>query len=132
MTRAAPRTGARRAVLRYIAQLPQYVRLLWGLLGDRRVSRVDKAFVLGALAYIVSPIDLIPDFIPFLGQVDDVFFLLLALERLLDRAGPEVLLDHWHGDPDDLDGLNVEAAIAAAVFFLPKGWRGGFKKLRRA
>ena len=60
-----PRTGARRTVIYYIKQLPQYLRLLGGLISDPRVALVDKLLVAGAMAYIVMPIDLVPDFIPF-------------------------------------------------------------------
>ena len=116
----APRTGAQRTVMYYIRQLPQYVRLLAGLITDRRVSVVDKMLVAGAIAYIVMPIDLIPDFIPFFGEIDDVFLLVLALQRLVENAGRVVLLDHWSGDPTDLNDLNLRAALTAAAFFLPK------------
>ena len=71
----------------YIRQLPQYVRLLGGLITDKRVSMVDKLLVAGAVAYIVMPIDLIPDFIPFFGEIDDLFILVLALQRLISNAG---------------------------------------------
>src|SRR5579885_1456881 len=91
----SPRTGAKRTVMYYIRQLPQYVRLLGGLLRDDRVSTIDKLFVFGAIAYIVMPIDLIPDFIPFFGEIDDVYILVLALQRLISNAGRTVLLDHW-------------------------------------
>jgi uncharacterized membrane protein YkvA (DUF1232 family) len=104
----------------YIRQLPAYVRLLGGLISDSRVSMVDKLIVAGAIAYIVMPIDLIPDFIPFFGEVDDVFVLILALQRLVERAGRDVLLDHWSGDPSDLADLNLRGALTAAAFFLPK------------
>src|SRR5690348_1146608 len=93
--RGGPRTGAKRTVMYYIRQLPQYVRLLGGLATDERVSMVDKLLVLGAIAYIVMPLDLIPDFIPFFGEIDDVYILVLALQRLVANAGRPVLLDHW-------------------------------------
>ena len=78
-----PRTReeAKHTLLDTIRQIPSYLRLLGGLLMDRRVSTVDKALVAGAIAYVISPIDLIPDFIPFLGEVDDVFVMMLALQR---------------------------------------------------
>jgi len=82
----APRTGAKRTVMYYIRQLPQYVRLLGGLLGDKRVSVVDKMLVVGAIAYIVMPIDLIPDFIPFFGEIDDLYLLVMALQRLVAKG----------------------------------------------
>lgn len=123
-----PRTGAKRTVMQYIQELPNYVRLLFGLLRDGRVSMVDKLLVLAAAVYIVTPLDLIPDFVPFLGEVDDVYLLLLALQRLIANAGPDVLLDHWAGAPEDLEALNVQRAFNAAAFFLPIGIR---RKLRR-
>lgn len=116
----APRTGAKRTVLYYVRQLPQYLRLLGGLVKDRRVSMVDKLLVLGAIAYIVMPIDLIPDFIPFFGEIDDLYLLVIALQRLIANAGRVVLLDHWTGEPADLADLNLRGALTAAAFFLPK------------
>ena len=130
--RSGPRRGAKRTVTHYIAQLPRYVRLLGGLIVDRRVSIVDKLLVAGAIAYIVSPIDLIPDFIPFVGEVDDVYLLVLALQRLMANAGRRVLLEHWTGDPEDLADLNLQQAMSAAAFFLPLQLRRRLKgKLRR-
>jgi uncharacterized membrane protein YkvA (DUF1232 family) len=116
----APRTGAKRTVMYYIRQLPQYVRLLGGLIGDKRVSVVDKMLVMGAIAYIVMPIDIIPDFIPFFGEIDDLYLLVMALQRLIANAGRTTLLTHWMGDPADLADLNLKGALTAAAFFLPK------------
>jgi uncharacterized membrane protein YkvA (DUF1232 family) len=126
-----PRTGAKRTVIYYIKQLPQYMRLLGGLLGDRRVSMVDKLLVAGALAYIVMPIDLIPDFIPFFGEIDDLFVLVLALQRMIENAGRTVLLDHWRGNPTDLADLNLRGALSAAAFFLPKRIRRRLRVIGR-
>ncbi len=117
---SGPRRGAKRTVMHYIRQLPQYLRLLGGLLTDRRVATVDKLLVLGAIVYIVTPIDLIPDFIPFFGEIDDVYLLVIALQRLVENAGRVVLLDHWTGNPRDLADLNLRGALMAAAFFLPK------------
>ena len=115
-----PRTGAKRTVMYYIRQLPQYVRLLGGLLGDKRVSVIDKMLVMGAIAYIVMPIDIIPDFIPFFGEIDDLYLLVMALQRLVANAGRTALLSHWTGNPSDLADLNLKGALTAAAFFLPK------------
>jgi uncharacterized membrane protein YkvA (DUF1232 family) len=116
----APRTGAKRTVIYYIKQLPKYLRLLSGLITDSRVGVVDKLLVMGAIAYIVMPIDIIPDFIPFFGEIDDLYLLVLALQRLVENAGRAALLSHWTGDPADLADLNLKGALAAAAFFLPK------------
>jgi uncharacterized membrane protein YkvA (DUF1232 family) len=126
-----PRTGARRTVVYYIKQLPQYLRLLGGLIGDPRVALVDKLLVAGAMAYIVMPIDLIPDFIPFFGEIDDLYLLVLALQRLVSNAGRVVLLDHWTGNPNDLADLNLRGALAAAAFFLPKRLRRRLRVIGR-
>lgn len=118
--RSGPRRGAKRTVTYYIRQLPRYVRLLGGLFVDGRVSIWDKLLVVGAIAYIVSPVDLIPDFIPFLGEVDDVYLLILALQRLIANTGRSVLLDHWSGRASDLRDENLQQALSAAAFFLPR------------
>ena len=129
--KGAPRTGAKRTVMYYIRQLPQYVRLLGGLITDPRVALLDKLLVFGAIAYIVTPIDLIPDFIPFFGEIDDVYILVIALQRLISNAGRGVLLDHWAGEPSDLADLNLRGALAAAAFFLPKRIRRRLRVIGR-
>jgi uncharacterized membrane protein YkvA (DUF1232 family) len=126
--REHPRRGARRTLAATILEIPRYLRLLAGLLGDRRVSPVDKVLVGVALAYVVTPIDLIPDFIPFVGQIDDVFLLVLAVRRLINHAGRRVLLDHWSGDPKAIGLLKLRRVLGAAAFFLP--WRTR-RRLRR-
>jgi uncharacterized membrane protein YkvA (DUF1232 family) len=128
----APRTGAKRTVMYYIKQLPNYVRLLGGLVTDSRVSTMDKMFVMGAIAYIVMPIDVIPDFIPFFGEIDDVYILVLALQRLISNAGRNVLLSHWTGEPSDLADLNLRGVIAAAAFFLPRRIRRRLRVIGKA
>jgi uncharacterized membrane protein YkvA (DUF1232 family) len=128
---SGPRTGAKRTVIYYMKQLPAYLRLLGGLLTDKRVSNVDKLLVAGAIAYIVMPLDLIPDFIPFLGEVDDVFVLVLALQRLVSNAGRPVLAAHWTGAMEDLAELNLREALAAASFFLPRSIRRRLKVIGR-
>jgi uncharacterized membrane protein YkvA (DUF1232 family) len=126
-----PRTGARRTVMGAIRDIPHYLRLLWGLARDPRVAMVDKLLVVAAAAYIVSPIDVIPDFIPFLGQVDDLYLLVLALQRMVSRAGRSVLRDHWTGDPAAISSLNLSATLAAAAFFLPPSIRRRVKRALR-
>ena len=126
---ARPQTGMKRSVVRAIRQIPSYVRLLVGLVTDRRVSTFDRVLVLAAAAYMVSPLDFIPDLIPFLGEVDDVFLLMTALQRLVANAGRTVLLDHWHGAPDELDDVNLARLAGAAGFFLPARLRRRLRKM---
>jgi uncharacterized membrane protein YkvA (DUF1232 family) len=103
--------------------LPNLGRLMWGLARDRGVSYVDKALVVGAALYLVMPLDLVPDFLPFFGQVDDLVLLLVAVRRLVRRAGPEVVLRHWRGDPALLADGRLAQVVGLAARFLP-GRRG--------
>jgi uncharacterized membrane protein YkvA (DUF1232 family) len=116
----AARPSPARLVFGAIKALPNVIRLMWGLFFDRRVAIIDKLLVLGAAVYIISPIDLIPDLIPFFGEIDDLVLLVFALRRLIGRAGRDVLLDHWHGDPSFLDDEVLGRLLAAATFFLPR------------
>ena len=126
--RERPRTGAKRTVFGAIQSIPKYLKLLLGLMRDSRVSRIDRLMVLGAAAYVFMPLDFIPDIIPFLGQVDDVFLIMTSLQRLVERTDEDVLLDHWAGDPRELSDVNLARVVASAGFFLPSGIR---RKLRR-
>jgi len=128
---STPRTGAKRTVMGTISELPNFLRLLYGLITDHRVNAVDKLVVAGAIAYILLPIDIIPDFIPFLGEVDDVFLLILALQRLIENAGRSVIQAYWAGDPADLTAMNLEKVLAAAAFFLPRRMRRRLRAIGR-
>ena len=126
--RDSERKAAKHTLVGTIRQIPAYLRLLGGLLTDGRVSRVDKLLLVGAIAYIVTPIDLIPDFIPFFGQVDDVYLLVLSLTRLISHAGLPVLSSHWSGDISDLTPGRLRGVLLAASLFLPRRIR---RRLRR-
>lgn len=80
--------------------IPNLLSLLRGLIHDPRVGRFDKFLLVVAVAWVASPIDLIPEFIPVFGPLDDVVVVALILRRLVRHAGPEVVSDHWRGDPD--------------------------------
>ena len=127
-----PRTGAKRTVMEYISELPRFLRLLWGLITDHRVALLDKLILAGAVAYIVTPVDLIPDFIPFLGEVDDVYLLVVAVKRLLENAGRTVLMSHWTGDPAALREMNLRKVMMAAAFFLPRRVRRRLRVMGKA
>ena len=125
------RSRHRRTVLGAISEIPNFLRLLYGLLTDSRVDPVDKLLVGAAIGYVIMPMDLIPDFIPFIGEVDDVFVLTLAIRRLMQNAGRTVLLDHWMGDPDELADLNLQAVLGSAAFFLPRRLRRRLRTIGR-
>jgi uncharacterized membrane protein YkvA (DUF1232 family) len=76
-------------------KLPTYARVVWGILRDRRTPLYLKVLLGAALAYLVTPLDLVPDAIPLLGQADDLTVLLLVLDVFLANAPPEVREEHW-------------------------------------
>ncbi len=88
-----------------ITLLPNLVRLFRGLLGDERVPRSSKALLLLGAAWLASPIDLIPEFLPGIGAIDDAVVAGLVLRHVVKRAGPDVVKDHWRGDPRTLSML---------------------------
>lgn len=119
LRRQARNAGADKETLKGLMRaIPNFLKLLWRLYRDSRVSSLDKGLVLATIGYIVMPVDLIPDFLPFLGQVDDLYLLALAIDRLLNNAGVDVLLDHWDGDASTLE--NAIAALDKAGSFLPE------------
>jgi uncharacterized membrane protein YkvA (DUF1232 family) len=97
--------GKRTAAREIAALLPNLLRLFRGLLRDDRVSWRAKLLLGFAAVWIASPIDLIPEFIPFLGPLDDAVVSALVLRYVLRHAGAEVLSEHWRGDPATLDRL---------------------------
>lgn len=83
--------------------IPNFLKLMYGLVNDPRVRFTEKALLLGTIAYVLSSIDLVSDFIPFLGQVDDILLLSLVVLRFLEQAGQEVVLQYWEGSRSLLD-----------------------------
>ena len=90
----------RKAIAReLVSLLPNLIRLFRGLLADPRVPRSSKALLVVAGLWLASPIDLIPEFLPGVGALDDAIVAGLVLRHVVRRAGPDVVIDHWHGDP---------------------------------
>ena len=98
--------------------LPNLVKLLARLFRDPRVSVKSKLVVLGTLTYLVVPIDVVPDFIPVVGQTDDVLLIAFALNRLIKVAGEDVVLEHWDGSQDVLKLISGLTDFGASL--LPK------------
>jgi len=109
---------AKSLLLEFVNQIPAFVKLMYQLVKDPGVSATDKAVLGAAIVYVFSPLDLIPDIIPFLGQIDDAYIIAIALQRLLNSAGPEVIKKYWEGSMDVFDTL--QNAVEAALFFLPE------------
>jgi uncharacterized membrane protein YkvA (DUF1232 family) len=110
-----------RGLRELLVLLPQLAGLIARLAGDPRVPRRVKV-VLGTTAvFLASPIDLLPDFIPGLGYVDDVVLVAVVLDGLLNHVDREILLEHWPGDPASLERTAAVAARVAA--WVPRRWK---------
>jgi uncharacterized membrane protein YkvA (DUF1232 family) len=99
----------------FIMFLPNLVRLLGRLLKDRRVPAAEKALFIAAIVYVISPLDLIPDIFPFIGQVDDLYMVALSLTRLINRTDDAVVRQHWSGGGDIVSLVNSITSIAPAI-----------------
>ena len=102
------RKGRKQSAVKLLRELPNFLKLLVRLLKDMRVPKLDRALFGFVIAYVLLPIDLLPDFLGFFGMVDDLYLIGLALNRLFARAGATVLLEHWDGNPRAL-GYLIEA-----------------------
>ena len=95
--------AGRRSAARELATLiPHLVLLFRGLAGDPRVSRGSKILLGVAVAWLVSPIDLVPEFLPVVGPLDDAIVAALVLRHIAKHAGPDVIAEHWRGEPSTL------------------------------
>lgn len=77
-----------------VRKLPAYARLVWGLARDPRVPNTQKLILVGIVGYLLMPIDVLPDFIPILGQLDDVAIVLLGLDLFIKAAPQDVVDEH--------------------------------------
>lgn len=98
--------------------IPNMLLLCARLLTDSRVPAAERALVAGAIIYALIPFDLIPDMIPFVGQVDDAYLIALTLLRLMERTDPQVVREHWRGGGDVVELIGAAALVAAK--FLPR------------
>jgi uncharacterized membrane protein YkvA (DUF1232 family) len=88
---------------RALARLvPDCFVLARGLLGDREVPVICKLALVGLVAYLASPIDLVPDFVPVVGVLDDAILVAVTLRWIVRTAGPHRVTRHWRGTPRGL------------------------------
>ena len=119
----------RERFLALVRRLPGYARLAWRLARDPRLSRARRTAVGAAAAYLVSPIDLVPGFIPVAGQLDDAAVALLALRfalRGLSAADREAHLDASGLTAPDLDH-DLATVRMGAAWLLRRGGRVGLR-----
>jgi uncharacterized membrane protein YkvA (DUF1232 family) len=102
----------------YLLVLPDLFILVCRLAIDERVGKKKKIFVGAVIAYMIMPIDIIPDFFPIIGQLDDLVLVILALNTLLNDLDKQIVLDNWSGHGDILQ--LIQTVMAQAESFLDK------------
>lgn len=104
--------AGRKSAARELAVLiPNLLLLFRGLLRDERVPRTSKLLLLLGVAWLASPIDLIPEFLPIVGPLDDAIVAALLLRHLARKAGRQVITDHWRGQPRTLEKILALARV---------------------
>jgi uncharacterized membrane protein YkvA (DUF1232 family) len=100
-----------RALLR---ALPDIVRTIGGLALDPVLPKAAKIALGAAVLYLLSPIDLIPDFIPGLGFIDDVFVAAILVDGMLNFVNRGLVLKYWPGTAESLERIARSAQVLAA------------------
>jgi uncharacterized membrane protein YkvA (DUF1232 family) len=95
--------------------VPNLVLLCARLMVDPRVPTKERVLVAGAIIYAVMPFDLIPDLIPFVGQIDDAYLIALSLLRLATVTDPQIVRQHWNGGGDVVELIGSTAMIASKL-----------------
>jgi uncharacterized membrane protein YkvA (DUF1232 family) len=104
-------------ITRFVTEFTNIAKLLMRLIRDPRVPQRNKVLAGGIAAYLVLPMDFIPDWIPGIGQLDDMVMLALAVDLLVNNVPNEVVAEHWDGDPGMLE--MVRGITATVTTFVP-------------
>ena len=113
-----PERKLQRRLKNLLLFLPNLLLLCARLMTDPRVPAKERALVAGAIVYAIIPFDLIPDMLPFIGQVDDAYLIALTLLRLMSVTEPDVVRKHWRGGGDVVELIGSTALMASKL--LPK------------
>ena len=110
--------GLRSRMANLLFFIPNMLVLCWRLMVDSRVPAKERLLVAGAIVYALVPLDLIPDMLPFVGQIDDAYLIALSLLRLMTVTDPRVVRQHWRGGGDVVELVGAVAMTASKL--LPK------------
>ena len=105
----------RRRMKNLLLFIPNLILLCGRLIIDPRVPAKERLLVAGAIIYAVIPLDLIPDMLPFVGQIDDAYLISLTLLRLMSNTDPKIVREHWNGGGDIMELVGSMAGIAAKL-----------------
>jgi uncharacterized membrane protein YkvA (DUF1232 family) len=99
--------------------IPNLLLLCARLMVDSRVPGKERMLVAGALLYALIPLDFLPDMIPFVGQIDDIYLIALTLLRLMTVTQPSVVREHWSGGGDVVEFVGGAALVAGKLLPTP-------------
>jgi uncharacterized membrane protein YkvA (DUF1232 family) len=105
----------RRRMKNLLLFIPNLILLCGRLIIDPRVPAKERLLVAGAIIYALIPLDLIPDMLPFVGQIDDAYLISLTLLRLMSNTDPKIVREHWNGGGDIVELVGSMAGIAAKL-----------------
>jgi uncharacterized membrane protein YkvA (DUF1232 family) len=97
--------GRRQDAVAVARLVPDCIVLIRRLARDSRVPRRDRVLLLALVGYLLLPFDIVPDFVPVAGQLDDAIVVVWVLRRVLRDAGPEAVAEHWPGPRFSLEML---------------------------
>lgn len=89
-----------KGIVEYAMIVPDVIAMLCRMFRDKRVNLQTKVMIGGAIAYLASPIDILPDFIPFVGKIDDVAIAFFVMNKLINEVPEDVILENWNGRED--------------------------------
>lgn len=104
-------------VREWMMAVPNLGKLFWRLSRDPRVPTRSK-WIFGAVgAYLIMPFDIVPDWIPGIGQLDDLVLLVVAFDVMVNRVPEHVVAEHWEGDEEVL--RSIKKGLSTATRFVP-------------
>ena len=121
------RQAVAKTVAGFVSALPQLAKLVVRLSRDPRIPVRVKRVAVALAVYAVFPVDLVPDFIPVVGLVDDLLAVVVALAVLIESAPEEVIAEHWDGEPEAL--RRILLGVGLLIDFMPKRVRWVIRRL---
>lgn len=121
------RQAVAKTVAGFVSALPQLAKLVVRLSRDPRIPVRVKRVAVALAVYAVFPVDLVPDFIPVVGLVDDLLAMVVALAVLIESAPEEVIAEHWDGEPEAL--RRILLGVGLLIDFMPKRVRWVIRRL---
>ncbi|WP_125154721.1 YkvA family protein [Clostridium rectalis] len=127
-------------VMKYAMVVPDIVALLWRIFKDKRVGIKTKIKAMAVIGYLAMPFDILPDFIPFIGRIDDIAVAFYGLNMIMSEVSQEVILENWAGEEDIIiiikEGVKYISEVVgseniAKLIYAIKGILEGSKKLKK-